>query len=392
MAVLLNEQFKNDLRKMFGLAEDELSDIADEVEQDDSTPDETPPEGEEDPTADESDPTDDATDDITDPTADEVDPASDPASDPVSDEPEAEIVPGTGDEVTSEATDDNGKVQSMFTDIGNPETDYGFTNPNNIRLAKFRFKKAGIDINQVMTETEKNIGLSTDKIIFRLTPEQYESYKERGHKIRNKFELIEKREKNIILFNSRIPIYFKDEKTNEIKKVEETDSQMLKKSFEKIDEFVTSRFGEDWVDNLNAIDFIQGIKVNFAETESITPNMITAKFFENDGEKLIPFNKLFVKMPKSVEDFVRENKDNQNFLRSSVYRTLAAGYIDGATDSNGVYAILQGDVQEDGMGDGADAGTEDQDPTDQPETDIGDIPLDTPNDQENIDSFGDDQV
>jgi hypothetical protein len=87
--------------------------------------------------------------------------------------------------------------------------------------------------------------------------------------------------------------------------------------------------------------------------------MITTKFFNEDKLKLIPFNKLYVRVPSSVEDFIKENKDNQNYLRSAVFRTLAAGYIAGSTDSNGVYAILTGDAEAEGEDSTPDTGAED---------------------------------
>lgn len=372
MAFLIREHFKKELNELFGLEEDELDDIAGEV-------DGTAPSGEDqpaetDPTADPS--ADPAAEDPTateDPAADPTeDPAAEPEADPSAEEddlagaapepPESEIVPGTGDEVKSEGTDDASKVESMFKDIGKPETDYGLTNPNNIRLAKFRFKKAGITIDQMMNEVEQKVGLTAEKLIYRLTPEQYESYKDKGKELRKKYDLIEKREKNIIMFNSRIPIYYSDKNTGEVQKIDEDNPNLLKNAYSKIDEFMIKRFGEQWVDDLNAVDFLQGIKVNFAVKESITPNMITAKFFATEEEKIMPFNKLYVKTPKSVDDFVKENKENQTYLRSAVYRALAAGYLDDSTDRTGVFAMLKGDAAEEGAeGDdlGADAGAED---------------------------------
>jgi hypothetical protein len=362
MAFLIREHYKKDLRKIFGLTEDSLEDIAGEVSGDTETAP-TDDGGEdtrtpEDLGIDKADvdtlnnelENDKGEDTSADAPADETkdQPSDSEESDSVAPEtPESAQVPGTGDEVTVEGTDDNSKVTSMFKDIGKPETDYGLTNPNNIRLSKFRFTKSGIDINQLMNDVEKKLGLSVDKIIYRLTPEQYESYKDKGKDIRNKFDLIKKREKNIVMFNARIPIYYLDKNTNKMTKIDEGNPNLLKNAFTKIDDFMTKRFGEEWIDNLNAIDFLQGIKVNFAATESITPNMITSKFFEDDKEKLIPFNKLYVSTPKAVEDFVRENKENQNFLRSAVYRTLAAGYLESSTDSNGVFAILKGEESQD---------------------------------------------
>jgi hypothetical protein len=376
MAFLIREHFKKELNELFGLNEDELDDIVGEVggeapAEDPATDPAAEPAA--DPAAEtgEEPAADPATED---PAA--TDPATeDPEADPAAEEddlagaapepPESEIVPGTGDEVKAEGTegtDDNSKVDSMFKDIGKPETDYGLTNPNNIRLAKFRFKKAGITVEQMMDETEKKIGMTAEKLIYRLTPEQYESYKDKGKELRKKYDLIEKREKNIIMFNSRIPIYYRDENTKEVQKIDEHNPNLLKNAFSKIDEFMIKRFGEHWVDDLNAVDFLQGIKVNFAEKETITPNMITAKFFATEEDKIMPFNKLYVKTPKSVDDFVKENKENQSYLRSAVYRALAAGYLDDSTDRTGVFAMITGEEGADGgdeaASEGADVGAE----------------------------------
>jgi hypothetical protein len=92
---------------------------------------------------------------------------------------------------------------------------------------------------------------------------------------------------------------------------------------------------------MDALDFVQSIKVNFSERESITPNMLTLKFFDKSDNDMIPFNKLYVKTPKSVDDFIKENKDNQDYLRSSVYRAMAAGYLESSTDRNGVFATIK---------------------------------------------------
>jgi hypothetical protein len=332
------------LRESFGLNEDDIEDIANEVIDDkpegnsagNSEPSDTPE------TPDTSEP---------DNTANEV-PEDNNESDPSELEddntigakpeaPESEKVPGTGDMVKTSGLNDLDKVSSLYTDIGNPETDYGLTNPNNIRFSKFRFKKSGINIDEALNDVEKKIGLSVDKILYRLTPEQYESYKEKGRDIRNKFDLIKLREKNIIMFNARIPIYYKIE--GKLQKIDEKNPEVLKQAYEKIDLFLIKKFGEDWVDDLNAIEFLQGIKVNFSEKETITPNMISTQFFKNFENKLIPFNKLYVKTPKSVEDFISSNKDNQIFLRSAIFRTIAASHINGSTDSNGVYCIISSD-------------------------------------------------
>jgi hypothetical protein len=287
-----------------------------------------------------------------------ADPAADPADAPDAaptspdaeaalNEPDAggeEQVPGTGDTImvgSDAGGSDESKIQEMFTDVGTPETDYGLTNPNNIRLAKFRFNNAGIDPGQLMSDAERKAGLPVDKLIFRLTPEQYESYLTKGKDLRAEYDLLNKREKNIVLFNSRIPIYHLDKNTNEMQKIDDSDPNLLKNAFSKIDSFVTQRFGENWVDNMDALDFVQSIKVNFAERESITPNMLTLKFFDKSDNDMIPFNKLYVKTPKSVDEFIKENKDNQDYLRSSVYRAMAAGYLESSTDRNGVFATIK---------------------------------------------------
>lgn len=366
----VNEEFKNYIRNVFTLKEASLDDVADEV-----TKDEQPQENNDDVELELSD--DDmemlSKDDETDadgykqPKGNE-DNNEEPQT---QDAPEQEMIPGTGDKVALQGNDDASKVNSLFKDTNNPESDYALTNPANIRLSKFKFKNAGIDIDQLVSETEKKTGLTADKLIYRLTPEQFDSYRNKSKDLRKKYDLIKEREKNIVIYNSRIPIYYLDTNTKEMTKLDENNPNLLKNAFGKIDKYMINKFGEDWVDNNNAIDFIQGIKVNFNEIESITPNMITTKFF-SEGDKLTPFNKLYVKVPESVLNFISENKDNQLLHRSSVFRTIAAGYLNGSTDSNGVYPMIKVDNENaDEPSIEPPKDTEEQESTDTPEeTDI----------------------
>lgn len=347
MTFLLREHFKKELSEIFGLKEadadpqggdmdpNELEAAITNDVADDTTPED---QGTDEPKEQPADDKGGADDNIA-ASDNEANASTEPPS------PEKEEVPGTGDDVQTGNMAETGKskIQTMFADTGSPSTDYSLTNPNNIRFAKFRFENAGIDINQMMNDVEKKAGITSDKLIFRLTPDQYDSYKDKGKAVRRAYDLVEKREKNVIFYNSKIPIYTIDKNTNKMKKIDDNDPNLLKNAFSKIDEFMVKRFGENWVDDMNAIDFIQSIKVNFAEKDSVTPNMLTVQYFESNEDKLIPFNKLYVKTPKTVEDFVRDNKDNQDYLRSSVYRTLAAGFLDGSTDSNGVFATIKGD-------------------------------------------------
>jgi hypothetical protein len=145
-------------------------------------------------------------------------------------------------------------------------------------------------------------------------------------------------------------MYSFDENTKSLKLIDEHDPNLLKNAFKKINSFLVEKFGENWVDDFNAVDFIHSIKINFANNDSITPNMLTTKFFEDNVEsKIVPFNKLFVKTPPSVDAFIKETKEDQNLKRSAVYRTIAAGYLNDSTDSNGVYVTLKADDNSSGQ-------------------------------------------
>jgi hypothetical protein len=67
---------------------------------------------------------------------------------------EPDIVSGTGDVLPDVQDDSDDAKVKLFTDTASPETDWGLTNENNIKLAKFRFDNAGIDISQLMTDVE----------------------------------------------------------------------------------------------------------------------------------------------------------------------------------------------------------------------------------------------
>jgi hypothetical protein len=345
---ILKEQFKKELNRVYGLIKEaennnEAGDAGLEAGIEDilSSDDSAPPEGKETGT-----PDDTTVDKEQEPEQKKDDETSEP---PESKDEEPDVVPGTGD-ISPQAETDSSKVETLFKDMGNPETDYGLTNPANIRLARFKFKKAGIEVAQLMNDVEAKTGITADKLILRLTPEQFESYRDRGKELRKKYDLIAEREKNIILFNARIPMYSFDENTKSLKLIDEHDPNLLKNAFKKINSFLVEKFGENWVDDFNAVDFIHSIKINFANNDSITPNMLTTKFFEDNVEsKIVPFNKLFVKTPPSVDAFIKETKEDQNLKRSAVYRTIAAGYLNDSTDSNGVYVTLKADDNSSGQ-------------------------------------------
>jgi hypothetical protein len=125
--------------------------------------------------------------------------------------------------------------------------------------------------------------------------------------------------------------------------MKENNPNIMKNAFSKIDKFLAELYNDNWMDNQEAIDFAQSIKLNFAEEETILPNMLTVEnILKND---VIAFNKLYASTPKSVDDFLKENKDDKNLLRSSVYRTLASNYLESSTDSNGVFVTLKTEEQ-----------------------------------------------
>lgn len=255
-------------------------------------------------------------------------------------EPEANADQPPVDQNAMSQTDEE-KVNSMFTDTGNIDYDYSLSNENNVRLAKFKFKKANVDYSSMFTENEKETGVPADEIELRMSPEQKMVYRKSNNELRKKYPKIDAREKNIIIYNSNVPFVKRDVAGNEIA----LEDNEIQDAYKKINQYMIKKFGQYWQDKHSAIDFINSIKVNFSSKKSIRPNLSYAKdlFPESDDVIGLPFDTVTIKIPSDVDEFLRNNLDNEKFKKSSVFRTLASGYLDINTKSNGVYAIITPD-------------------------------------------------
>lgn len=239
------------------------------------------------------------------------------------------------------------KIEKLFKDTGVPSSDWSLTNENNIRLAAFKFKLVGVDYESLMTKEEKSKGVPSNLIEQRLSSEEKSLYKDLVSKIREKYPLISKREKNIILWNAKIPILAKTENGN-VKNIYE-DKQSINEAFEKIDEYLSKKYEDNWQDNKDAINFIRNVKINFsAEKSKITPNLLTTKKInELINKKVIAFNSLNIDTPESVLGFIRDNTNSEVYNASPIFNTMARDFNENGDISRGsLYPILRGTVEE----------------------------------------------
>lgn len=238
---------------------------------------------------------------------------------------------------------DEQKVDSMFTDTGNIDFDYSLSNENNVRLAKFKFKNANVDYSSMLVEAEKETGVPADEIELRMSPEQKIVYRNSNITLRKKYPKIDAREKNIIIYNSNVPFVKRDVSGNEVP----LEEKEIQDAYKKINQYMIKKYGQYWQDKHAAIDFITSIKVNFSSKNSIRPNLSYAKdlFPESDDQMGLPFDTVSIKIPNDVDEFLRQNLENEKFKKSSVFRTLASVYLDQNTKSNGVYAIITPDEE-----------------------------------------------
>lgn len=241
------------------------------------------------------------------------------------------------------------KITEMFADTGDVDTDYSLTNENNIRLEKFKFVNAGIDLNKLIPEDDKKSGISTKDITNLLTPSQRDLLKDSTRELRKKYPLIDKREKYIILHNSNIPIF-----NNKLGETKELGKDMKKQAYDKINAYMEANFGKNWQDKSKAIEFLRTIKINFAETPAIRANLINlASMLAEEGENYkIPLDKVNVMVPALVQEFIKTNKEDPVFARSNIFRTITSAYNQEVGTKGQVYVILNsenlGDAEEGG--------------------------------------------
>ena len=276
---------------------------------------------------------------------DEDKPEADDTDNKQNDAPEDDAFAGQSDEQ---------KVDSMFTDTGNIDFDYSLSNENNVRLAKFKFKKSNVDYDSMMTELEKKTGVPSDEIEMRMAADQKIIYRKSNVELRKKYPKIDAREKNLIIYNSDVPFVKKDSTGIDIP----LEDDEIQDAYKKINQYMIKRYGRYWQDKKEAINFITSIKVNFSSKKSIRPNLSYAKdlFPESEDVSSLPFDRITIKIPSDVDEFLRNNLENEKFKKSSVFRTVAAVYLNQNSKSNGVYAIILPDEE---VPDEADSGVDD---------------------------------
>lgn len=260
---------------------------------------------------------------------------------------------GSEDETDGQETyaSDREKVQALFKDTGVPEKDYSLTNESNIRLAKFKFKNAGIDPITLMTEQEKQDGVRADELESRLSPDEYEVYVSSNRDLRREFKEIEEREKNIIIYNSNIPMFYNDD-NGKSKRITHQKDQKL--AIDRVREYMNRVFEGHWVDSKKAIEFLGRIKINFSEDPKIRPNLIASRYFEeSDDRTFSTFNLISIATPKSIQKFIEDNQENSDLLKSSVFRTLVNDYVGNGVGSSmsSVYVVLRDDSGSEGSED-----------------------------------------
>ncbi|MCS7316897.1 MAG: hypothetical protein NZZ41_01055 [Candidatus Dojkabacteria bacterium] len=253
---------------------------------------------------------------------------------------------------------DEEKVKKLFTDTGNPHKDYSINSENNKRLAKFKFKYAGIDINKLFSDQEKKMGLRVDEILSRLTPEQYEIYLEKSKELRREFPLIGEREQKIVIYNSNIPFYYTNKKGQTIQIKHKRD---LANAIEKVNKFMIRAFGEDWVDDKTAIQFLKKIKIDFTSDKKIQPNLIPTSYLNLANQKKFSlFNKMYIDFPPSVKKFIEKNMENSEFKRSTLFTMFINDFLENEKSSKmSIYSVISmesGEETESGEGGAEESG------------------------------------
>lgn len=274
---------------------------------------------------------------------------SSPSDSPIDDsEPTPEDTPEDKPEDTTdkapeqpqeEFANDDEKVTSLYTDTGDRDFDYSLSNPSNVRLAKFKFKNAGIDIATLLDTEEISTGVPSIDLENRLSPQQRSVYSKKNKELRKKWPLIDVREKNIIIYNSNVPFLKIDPVTGDEVELEE---QNITEAYKKLNVYLTKKYGQFWQDNEDIYEFLQAIKINFTDKNSIRVNLVRhsdiAPLTEEDNP--VVFDKVGVTTPKHIDKFLRDNLKNEIFTKSNIFHTLVAGYLNANSKSNSIYPII----------------------------------------------------
>jgi len=279
--------------------------------------------------------------------------AEDPAEDPAPEEPAAE----TPEEPAQPPQSDSQKVQEMFKDTGVPEVDYSLSNENNVRLYKFKFTYAGIDVNELMkSDDEKKSGLTRKELESRLSPEQLHYYHSKWKSLREKYQQIPEREKNVCVHNANIMLLINDQEGEEIPLPEHKQVE----AYKKINVMMDKKFGPDWQDLPEALNFLKNIKINFSNKTPVRTNLLSVKVLEEKdkitGKSLIPFNKIYVEVPTSVQNFIRVNQESQIYNDSSIFQALASDYKEADRTVGTMDVIIKGSPAEEAAPEGGDSG------------------------------------
>jgi uncharacterized membrane protein YgcG len=243
---------------------------------------------------------------------------------------------------------DNQKVQEMFKDTGQPEVDYSLSNENNLRLYKFKFTYAGINVDDLMkSDEEKKGGLTRKELESRLSPEQLHYYNDKWQKLRDKFPQIAQREKNVIIHNANIMLLVNDKNGEEIPLPEAKRIEAYKKIFAMMDK----KFGDKWQDLPEALNFLKNIKINFSKEKPVRNNLMSIKVIQEkdsiNGGSLIPFNKIYIEVPQSVQNFIRVNQETEIYNNSSIYQALSSDFKEADRTVGTMDAIIKGKPTED---------------------------------------------
>lgn len=237
----------------------------------------------------------------------------------------------------SAADADLAKVKSLYSDTGDPGFDYSLTNDGNRRLFKFKFNQIGVDTESLMTESEKGTGVPANQLVYRLSPDQIDDFFVKSHTLREKYELIKARERNIAIYNARIAMFHMHE--GKLTRIDDDiDEPTYMNAQEKVNQFMVEHFGEDWVDSKQALTLLQNIKINFDEVPAIKANLANKKLFSENSFR--SFYQIRSPLPKSLESFVKENKENQEYKKSSFFRTLSNYYDVTGTDSVQLFPLM----------------------------------------------------
>jgi hypothetical protein len=322
------EEIRKNVRSLLGLEsfleEEEPEDAADEPEEAEADPDST---------AD-----DDEDIDLSD--IEDTEDAEEGTEDAEGDVEEPEETPEGEDEILSDPNlSDEDKVKKMFTDTGDIHEDYSLSNDYNRRLAKFKFTYGGVNVDELMTNIERTEGVTSDELMSRLSPDQKENVDRKWKTLRNKFEQIATRERYILIHNANIIMKKNDEEGIP----RDLEDNLKKKAYEKVDAMMKKRYGEEWVDEDKAIDFLKSIKINFSEENAVKPNLIDLRdFISMVSEQQIAFNTMYVDTPSSINSFIRNNRDNEFYNRSPIFQSLISDYRDNDTSTGTLYPVITG--------------------------------------------------